>query len=171
MKTGMSLLIAAALTGIAHAQEIAANITQEDLAKDNKLFLTVASKAPKWEKPTDPVKIAGPLYFVGTKGLSSFLFVTSEGNILFNTGMPSSGPTAIDTPPMSPRSQLATRGSNPIAACSAACNEPGTRSGSMPLSCNASGVIVHIAAMVSSVWVGMSRSTKSITSPLSRRRR
>jgi metallo-beta-lactamase class B len=74
------------------AADIPANITEEDLAKDNKLFLTVASKGLKWEEAAEPIKIAGPLYFVGTKGLSSFLFVTGEGNILFNTGMPSSGP-------------------------------------------------------------------------------
>ena len=36
-----------------------------------------------------------------------------------------SGPIAVDTPPMSPRSQLATSGSSPIAACSAACSDPG----------------------------------------------
>ena len=70
-----------------------------------------------------------------------------------------------------PWSQLATNGSRPIAACSAACSAPGTRSKSIPLCCNASGVIVHITAVVSSVRVGMSSSTKSITSPSSRRRR
>ena len=36
-------------------------------------------KALKWEEPTEPVQIAGPLYFVGTKGLGVFLFTTSEG--------------------------------------------------------------------------------------------
>jgi len=84
------------LTGT-HGQEIPANLTKEDLAKDNKLFLTLASKALKWEEPAEPVRIAGPLYFVGTKGLSSFLFVTSEGSILFNTGMPSSGPMIVES--------------------------------------------------------------------------
>lgn len=46
----------------------------------------------KWEEPAEPVKIVGPLYFVGTKGLGAFLFATPEGHILMNTGMPSSGP-------------------------------------------------------------------------------
>lgn len=46
-------------------------------------------------RPVEPVKIAGPLYFVGTKGLGSYLFVTAQGNILFNTGMPSSGPMIV----------------------------------------------------------------------------
>jgi len=80
-----------------NAQDVPANITKDDLAKDNKLFLTVASKALKWEEPTEPVKIAGPLYFVGTKGLSSFLLVTSGGNVLFNTGIPSSGPMIVES--------------------------------------------------------------------------
>jgi metallo-beta-lactamase class B len=43
------------------------------------------------------VKIAGPLYFVGTKGLGSYLFVASKGNILFNTGMPSSRPMIVES--------------------------------------------------------------------------
>jgi metallo-beta-lactamase class B len=40
----------------------------------------------------DPVHIAGPIYFVGTKGLGEFLIQSSEGLILINTGMPGSGP-------------------------------------------------------------------------------
>ena len=45
-----------------------------------------------WEQPEEPVRIVGPIYFVGTKGLGVFLFTTPEGHILMNTGMPSSGP-------------------------------------------------------------------------------
>ncbi|MES2467494.1 MAG: subclass B3 metallo-beta-lactamase [Verrucomicrobiota bacterium] len=71
--------------------------TVEDLAKDNKLFLSLASKTLKWEEPAPPVQIAGPLYFVGTKGLGAYLFVTSAGNILLNTGMPSSGPMIVES--------------------------------------------------------------------------
>ena len=85
------------LPRVSSAQEIPASLTKEDLARDNRLFLTLASKALKWEEPTEPVRIAGPLYFVGTKALDSFLFVTSEGNILFNTGMPSSGPMIVES--------------------------------------------------------------------------
>src|SRR6266513_1837842 len=39
---------------------------------------------------------------------------------------PVSGWYGVDTPPMSQRSQMAMRGSRPIAACSAACAAPGT---------------------------------------------
>lgn len=74
-------------------EEIAkSGITKETLAKDNKLFIQLATKFLHWRDPQEPFHIAGPLYFVGTRGLSSFLFVTSEGNILLNTGDPTSGP-------------------------------------------------------------------------------
>ena len=62
--------------------------TKEELAKDNNLFLTFARKALKWDEPAEPVKIVGPLYFVGTEGLGSWLFATSDGLILLNTAMP-----------------------------------------------------------------------------------
>ena len=42
------------------------------------------------------VRIIGPEYFVGTKGLGVFLFTTSEGHVLMNTGMPSSGTMIVD---------------------------------------------------------------------------
>ncbi|MGL9618469.1 subclass B3 metallo-beta-lactamase [Bradyrhizobium sp. U531] len=71
--------------------------TKEQLANDNNLFITLAAKALKWEEPAEPVRIVGPIYFVGTKGLGVFLFTTSEGHILMNTGMPSSGPMIVDS--------------------------------------------------------------------------
>jgi len=71
--------------------------TKEQLANDNNLFLSFARKALKWEEPAEPVKIVGPLYFVGTKGLGVFLLTTFEGHILTNTGMPSSGPMIVDS--------------------------------------------------------------------------
>jgi metallo-beta-lactamase class B len=82
----------------AMAQTLPPNLpTKEQLANDNSLFLALAKKALKWEEPAEPVRIVGPIYFVGTKGLGIFLFTTSEGNILMNTGMPSSGPMIVDS--------------------------------------------------------------------------
>lgn len=71
--------------------------TKEDLAKDNKLFITLASKALKWDEPAEPIKIVGPLYFVGTQGLSSWYFHTPDGGILLNTGTPNSGPMIAES--------------------------------------------------------------------------
>ncbi|WP_244941456.1 subclass B3 metallo-beta-lactamase [Bradyrhizobium yuanmingense] len=80
------------------AQALPPNLpTKEELANDNNLFITLAKRALKWEEPAEPVRIAGPIYFVGTKGLGVFLFTTSEGHILMNTGMPSSGPMIVDS--------------------------------------------------------------------------
>ena len=62
------------------------------LAKDPPLFLKLAAESRKWNEPAEPVKIVGPIYFVGTRGLGVFLITTSEGHILLNTGMPPSGP-------------------------------------------------------------------------------
>jgi metallo-beta-lactamase class B len=88
-----SVMAAFLVVGTAHSQTSSQEPpTEEELAKDNNLFLTLARKALHWEEPEEPVQIVGPLYFVGTKGLGAFLFSTSEGLILMNTGMPSSGP-------------------------------------------------------------------------------
>jgi len=78
-------------------QELPPGVTADDLANNNKLFIELATKALHWDEPTEPVKIAGPLYFVGTRGLGSWLFVTSEGIILLNTGTPKSGPLIVES--------------------------------------------------------------------------
>jgi metallo-beta-lactamase class B len=86
------------LATAARAQDPATSLpTEEELAADNQLFLTLAREALHWEEPAEPVRIAGPLYFVGTRGLGAFLFTTSEGHILMNTGMPSSGPMIVES--------------------------------------------------------------------------
>lgn len=83
--------------GAAGAQETPPKVTKDLLAQNNKLFLTLASKALKWEEPVEPLKIAGPIHFVGTRGLGSYLIVTSEGHILLNTGMATSGPMIVES--------------------------------------------------------------------------
>ena len=70
----------------------AAQPAVEELANDPPRFLDVARKAFKWDEPAEPARIVGPIYFVGTKGLSAFLIATPEGHIVLNTGMPGSGP-------------------------------------------------------------------------------
>ncbi len=44
----------------------------------------------EWEKPYQPFRIAGNLYYVGTYDLACYLVTSSEGNILINTGVASS---------------------------------------------------------------------------------
>jgi metallo-beta-lactamase class B len=85
------LLAAAAVLGLSAARLLAAPPTAEELAKDPALFLESARKALRWDEPAEPARLVGPIYFVGTKGLSVFLIATSEGHIIVNTGMPGSG--------------------------------------------------------------------------------
>jgi len=71
-----------------HAQQI----RRDSLAKNPQLFLKAAVKQLHWTEPEAPSHIVGPIYFVGTKGLGSYLFNTTQGLILLYTGMPGSGP-------------------------------------------------------------------------------
>ncbi len=60
------------------------------------LFAAVAAlpaqSDPTWRQPVDPQRIAGNIYYVGTRGLSSFLIVTPAGAILIDTGEAESVP-------------------------------------------------------------------------------
>ncbi len=97
------LLFAASVALLATAvdgQELPPGVdlpSQEELANDNNLFLSLARKALRWEEPAEPAHIVGPIYFVGTAGLGAFIFATADGLILMNTGMPSSGPMIADS--------------------------------------------------------------------------
>ncbi|MCF3108439.1 subclass B3 metallo-beta-lactamase [Niabella sp. CC-SYL272] len=46
----------------------------------------------EWSEPYPPFRIAGNLYYVGTRDLACYLLVTSKGNILINTGLAGSLP-------------------------------------------------------------------------------
>jgi metallo-beta-lactamase class B len=64
---------------------------KDDTARDPDIFLTLTRKLLKWDVPAEPAKILGPIHFVGTKGLGSFLITGSDGHVLLYTGMPGSG--------------------------------------------------------------------------------
>ena len=51
-----------------------------------------AQASPDWSEPFPPFQIAGNLYYVGTKGLASFLISTPKGNILINSDLESTVP-------------------------------------------------------------------------------
>jgi len=57
------------------------------------LFAVAAFSQPKgWNDPFPPFRIMDNLYYVGTKELASYLFVTPDGNILMNSNYESSVP-------------------------------------------------------------------------------
>ena len=51
-----------------------------------------AQAAPEWTEPFPPFHIAGNLYYVGSKGLASYLITTPQGNVLINSDMEANVP-------------------------------------------------------------------------------
>jgi metallo-beta-lactamase class B len=51
-----------------------------------------AQSNPDWTQPFPPFRIAGNLYYVGSRGLASYLIVTPEGNILINSDLEANVP-------------------------------------------------------------------------------
>jgi metallo-beta-lactamase class B len=51
-----------------------------------------AQTNPDWTTPVAPFRIAGNLYYVGSKDLASYLIVTPKGDILINSNLDSSVP-------------------------------------------------------------------------------
>jgi metallo-beta-lactamase class B len=41
-----------------------------------------------WTKPTEPFRVIGDIYYVGTNGLAVYLITTPQGHILIDTGLP-----------------------------------------------------------------------------------
>ncbi|PYX95170.1 MAG: hypothetical protein DMG63_19500 [Acidobacteria bacterium] len=52
----------------------------------------IAQVPPSWTEPFPPHHIVGNVYYVGSKGLASYLITTSEGSILINSSLESSVP-------------------------------------------------------------------------------
>ena len=46
-----------------------------------------AQNSPDWTEPFPPFKIAGNLYYVGSRGLANYLITTPRGHILINSGL------------------------------------------------------------------------------------
>ena len=50
------------------------------------------AQEPDWNKPLEPFRIVGNIYYVGTNELGAYLLKTSEGAILVDGGLPQSAP-------------------------------------------------------------------------------
>jgi metallo-beta-lactamase class B len=51
-----------------------------------------AQSPPEWTEPYPPFHIAGPLYYVGSKGLANYLIATPQGYILINSDLEANVP-------------------------------------------------------------------------------
>lgn len=45
-----------------------------------------------WNTPTEPFRIIGNVYYVGTAGLASYLITSPQGHVLIDTGLPEATP-------------------------------------------------------------------------------
>jgi metallo-beta-lactamase class B len=50
------------------------------------------AQSPDWTEPFPPFRIAGNLYYVGSKGLASYLITTPQGHILINSDLEANVP-------------------------------------------------------------------------------
>jgi metallo-beta-lactamase class B len=48
----------------------------------------LAAMLVKWNKPTEPFRMIGNVYYVGTDGLASYLITSLQGHVLVDTVMP-----------------------------------------------------------------------------------
>jgi metallo-beta-lactamase class B len=53
---------------------------------------SAAQNPPEWTEPYPPFRIAGSLYYVGSKDLASYLVATPQGSILINSGLEANVP-------------------------------------------------------------------------------
>src|ERR1700734_1940582 len=56
------------------------------------LVVGAFAQTPDWTEPFPPHRIADNLYYVGSKGLASYLVTTPQGNILINSSLEASVP-------------------------------------------------------------------------------
>ena len=52
----------------------------------------LAQAPPDWTEPVAPYRIAGNLYYVGSRGLASYLIATPQGHVLINSNLEASVP-------------------------------------------------------------------------------
>jgi metallo-beta-lactamase class B len=81
----LTAFLALALAATAHAQAPAQAQAPASLA------------AADWTEPFPPFRIAGNLYYVGSKGLASYLITTPKGHILINSDLEASVPLLQDS--------------------------------------------------------------------------
>jgi metallo-beta-lactamase class B len=53
---------------------------------------TTAAERAAWNRPVQPFRIVGNVYYVGAEGVSSFLIVTPAGSILIDGGLAETAP-------------------------------------------------------------------------------
>src|SRR5262245_49322777 len=61
------------------------------------LLCALAQQPADWTEPFPPFKIAGNLYYVGSRGLANYLVATPDGHILINSDLEANVPLIRDS--------------------------------------------------------------------------
>jgi metallo-beta-lactamase class B len=61
------------------------------------IVVAFAQQAADWTEPFPPFKIAGNLYYVGSKGLANYLITSPQGHILINSDLEANVPMIKDS--------------------------------------------------------------------------
>jgi metallo-beta-lactamase class B len=70
---------------------------RNETLRDKNKFVVYGAVLLGWLEPVDPFHIAGPIHYVGTRGLCMYLLTSSEGHILIHSGMPGSDELVLDS--------------------------------------------------------------------------
>jgi metallo-beta-lactamase class B len=72
----------------AQTKPVAGNTAQNDVAQAN----AAAAGSADWSEPFPPHRMIGNIYYVGSRGLASYLITTPSGHILINSNLKTSVP-------------------------------------------------------------------------------
>src|SRR6185369_4881430 len=95
-RTAAGVLLVLGLGATFHAQNAPEPLSPELTAlaegftSERPIPAALASALKSWVEPVEPVKVVGPIYYVGTAGLAAYLITTPKGHILLDGGMPGS---------------------------------------------------------------------------------
>jgi metallo-beta-lactamase class B len=87
MRHKVAILCCFIIFVLAFAGGAPANATAQTATPKATILLTTPQvpASPDWTEPFPPFRIAGTLYYVGSKGLANYLITTPQGNILINS--------------------------------------------------------------------------------------
>jgi metallo-beta-lactamase class B len=89
LRIGLAFLAAAAALS---AQDLPPELARlaESFTPQRPIPAALTAAIQSWVEPTEPVRIVGPIHYVGTKGLAAYLITTPKGHILLDGAMPGS---------------------------------------------------------------------------------
>jgi metallo-beta-lactamase class B len=87
---GAFLALTLAAPMVAQERPLDPDALAEGFTRERPVPAEIKAAVKSWIEPAEPVRIVGPIYFVGTKGLGAYLLTTPKGHILLDGALPGS---------------------------------------------------------------------------------